>query len=591
MNTLDELANATHAAMIELPPYAVLADALDAATTRNERAALLGDVDAETRSAALAYLDAPAAVRERNRRLVWLRADPMRWGMLKRYYALGHVADMVDSWGTLLDPRLLAKGRSALLPFRLWPKQREMFEFFESRYRNGESGVVAKGRDIGASFCLMAWLTSMCLLHENFSAIIGSALEAKCDLSGSSQTLMAKARLYLDGLPEELRGGWNRANGSAHMRIWFENGSALTAQAGITIGRSDRAAVVAIDEHAFVEHAEIVDSAITATSDCRLYVSTPNGTNNIFFSKAHNDAIPRLTITIDDDPRKTPEWRERKIAADGMQRFKREYLCDFLADTKGQLMPREHLDACIDAHVKLGVKPTGRRYAAFDIGGGSDASAFCVVQGILVEQLDSWQSGTNLMTELRRAFALCDKYSVTEMCADAVGIGAAIEGDAQILNAERKTKKLPTIRVVAFKGSESPIFPDRPAVPGSSIKTEDAYLNRKSQSYAWLQYRAAQTFAAVSGEKIKSLDNILSISSTIKERNQLLSELGQIVGEDSTSGKLKIDKYGDGFSPNRADACAMATAPRKLPMVITEATADRLEEALRALPEREGAWA
>src|SRR5690606_20704236 len=75
---LDALAAATHAARIELPPSAVLANALDAATTRDERAALLANADGATRSRALAYLDEPLALRERTRRIAWLDADPMR---------------------------------------------------------------------------------------------------------------------------------------------------------------------------------------------------------------------------------------------------------------------------------------------------------------------------------------------------------------------------------------------------------------------------------------------------------------------------------------------------------------------------------
>lgn len=34
--------------------------------------------------------------------------------------------------------------------------------------------------------------------------------------------------------------------------------------------------------------------------------------------RARNDAIPRFFYRWSDDPRKTPEWREKKIAADGL---------------------------------------------------------------------------------------------------------------------------------------------------------------------------------------------------------------------------------------------------------------------------------
>jgi phage terminase large subunit len=585
---LDRLAEATHAAMITLPAFAELANALQAAnelTDSNERdnarAALLDAADSATQSAALAYLAAPSATRERDRRLAWMRKDPRRIAALKRYYK-SHIADFVHEHGATYDPRLLARGGSAIVPFALYPRQREMIDFMLARYANGEQGTIVKARDSGASWCAMSMLVSLCLFNDDFAAIIGSALEVKLDQSGAPGTLLAKARMFLNYLPEEFRGGWTLEKYSAHLRVWFPNGSSIQAQAGAQIGRGERASLVVLDEAAHLIDAEKIEEALAATSEVKIYISTPYGPDNMFALKARNEAVPRFDYSYLDDPRKAndPGWKERKIATDGLQRFNREYGCDFLAGTEGQLIPREHLDACIDAHVKLGIEPNGRRFGAFDIGGGGDPSAFCVVQGCLIEQLDSWPSGTNLLSELRKAFAFADKYGLTEFCADAVGIGASIEGDAEVINAERKAKRLPEIRVTSFKGSESPLFPERKAVPGSSIKAKDAYMNRKSQAYAWLQYRAAQTYAAVNGEKIKSTENVLSISSKIKERNQLLAELGQITGEESPTGKLKIDKYGEGFSPNRADSAAMATAPRRRPMNLTEAAVDRFEHML-----------
>jgi hypothetical protein len=57
------------------------------------------------------------------------------------------------------------------------------------------------------------------------------------------------------------------------------------------------------------------------------------------------------------------------------------------------------------------------------------------------------------------------------------------------------------------------------------------------------------------------------------------------VGEESTSGKLKIDKYGEGFSPNRADAAAMATAPRNRPMNISSKAVADLQDRLAHEPQ------
>jgi len=570
MNTdLDQLASATYAAMCEAPPHVQLATALVHADTREARAALIDAADPATRDAALRYAAEPDTTRERNRRLAWMREDPRRIGVLKHYYA-GHIATFVHDWGQTLDPRLLARGGSAIVPFHLFPKQRDMIDFMLERYRCNESGVIIKARDCGASWCAMSMLASLCLFNANFAAIIGSALEIKIDQSGTTGTLLHKARMFLQYLPEEFRGGWNADKFSAHLRIWFPNGSSIQGQAGEQIGRGERASIVVLDEAAHIERADTVDEALAATSDVKLYISSVNGPDNSFAVKARNDAIPRFYYRWSDDPRKTPEWRKKKIAADGLRKFNQEYDCDFLAGTQGQLIPREHLDACIDAHIKLGVEPTGRRYGAFDIGNGGDPSAFAVVYGFLIEHVESWPSSTNLLRECRKAFTVADTHDVVDLCADAVGVGASVEGDAQQLNGERIEQGTHRLRVKSFKGSESALFPERPAIPGSKYKTKDVYLNRKSQAYDWLRYRAAETYKAVQGEKIRDMDNILSISSKIPELNQLVAELGQITAEETMAGKLKIDKYGDGFSPNRADACAMAMAPRLRPMNISD---------------------
>lgn len=576
MTDLDQLAAEAYAAMCAPPPYAQLAAALLHAETREERATLIDAADAVTRDAALSFAAEPEATRERDRRLAWMREDPRRIAALRVYYT-AQIATFVHDWGQTLDPRLLARGGSAVIPFHLFPKQRDMIDFMIARYHASEPGVIVKARDCGASWCAMSMLASLCLFNPNFAAIIGSALEVKIDQSGTTGTLMHKARMFLSYLPEEFRGGWSVDKFSAHLRLWFPNGSSIQGQAGDQIGRGERASIVVLDEAAHIEHADTIDESLAATSDVKLYISSVNGPDNSFAVRARNDAIPRFYYRWADDPRKTPVWREKKIAADGLRKFNQEYDCDFLAGTQGQLIPREHLDACIDAHIKLNVEPTGRRFGAFDVGNGGDPSAFAVVHGCLVEHVESWPSGTNLLRECRKAFTVADKFVVTELCADAVGVGASVEGDAQQLNSERVAHGLPKLHVSSFKGSESALFPERPAVPGSKYKTKDTYLNRKSQAYDWLRYRAAETYKAVQGEKIRNVDNILSISSTIPELNQLLAELGQITAEETMSGKLKIDKYGEGFSPNRADAVAMAAAPRRMPLKISPELLDRVD--------------
>jgi hypothetical protein len=114
-----------------------------------------------------------------------------------------------------------------------------------------------------------------------------------------------------------------------------------------------------------------------------------------------------------------------------------------------------------------------------------------------------------------------------------------------------------------FKASETPLQPERPCVPGSSKKAKDEYPNKKSQAYDSIRFRAAVTYQMLQGET-GDPENIISISSQIpaEHRNKLLLELGQITCKETLGGKLQIDKYNGGASPNLADSFSLAAAPR-----------------------------
>src|SRR5262249_42739259 len=100
--------------------------------------------------------------RERAARLQWLRAQPDRFVKLKRYYAT-HWADFINDWGVTYDPRLIAKGQPAVIPFTLWPIQREWFAYVLRKWESGKPGVIRKSRDMGVSWLAMALSCTMIL--------------------------------------------------------------------------------------------------------------------------------------------------------------------------------------------------------------------------------------------------------------------------------------------------------------------------------------------------------------------------------------------------------------------------------------------
>lgn len=562
--------------MRELPPFAVLASRLAAAADRAERAALLADAEPATVASALEYLAEPEATRERSRRIAWARADSRRVAALHSYYAK-HIPQFIDDWALTFDPRL----RDAkLIPFRLYPKQWELAEALLDSYRTGESLTVVKSRDSGASWLSVCIAVSLAIFEPGFTCLIGSQLEGKIDLSGTNaNTLFGKARMFLEYLPEEFRGGWT-PKGDLYMRLWWPNGSVLFGQAGEAIGRSERASVALLDEYAHLMHPDKIDEALMATTPCKWYISSVNGTSNPFARRAMDGKNRVFWYRWTDDPKKTPEWAAKIIAHDGQRKFDREYGCDFLAGNADQMIKQAWLDAATDAHIKLKLTPVGRRYGGLDVGaGGDDANAFAVIHGgMLVERVEIWPSSVDQFRECEKAVRLAEQHNVVGFAGDAVGVGAGLEGTFRQIMTKRKEEGKARIHFDPFKAASSPEFPKKQYRPRSRDLVEDVLPNRKSQGYDDLARRLEITYNAltVPGYKYEQRD-IVSFSSQNPTHDKLMQELAQITSE-WRGQKLYVDKYGDGASPNAADAVMMALAPRQLPMRISDSALEATED-------------
>lgn len=561
----DVAAEAVYKAMCTLPRYATVALGCERVTTNAERAAVLASVDDETRAKAVAFMREPKALRERDRRLAWMRENPeTRVAGLKTYYAK-HIPEFIDDWALTFDPRL----RDAkLIPFRLYPKQWELASALLDSYYTGDSLTLVKSRDSGASWLAMCLAVALAIFEDGFTCLIGSQLESKIDQSGTNaNTLFGKARMFLDYLPEEFRGGWTPKNGDLYMRLWWPNGSVLFGQAGEAIGRGERASVALLDEYAHLLHPDKIDEALMATTPCKWYISSVNGTSNPFARRAMDGKNRVFWYRWTDDPKKTPEWAAKMIAADGQRKFDREYGCDFLAGNADQMFKQAYLDAATDAHIKLGLTPVGRRYGGLDVGAGDDPNAFAVVHGgMVVEHVEIWPSSKDQYRECEKAVRLADQHGVFAFAGDSVGVGERLEGTFRQIMERRQVEKKPAIRFYPFRASASPEFPQRRYRAGSKDLVQDIVPNRKSEGYDDLARRLEITYNAVTvpGYKYDERD-IVSFSSKNPNHNALVQELAQITSE-WRGAKLYVDKYGDGASPNAADAVMHALAPVNLGM-------------------------
>jgi phage terminase large subunit len=249
------------------------------------------------------------ALAERAEKLLRLRAKPESWAALRVFYRDNPV-EFINDWGVTFDPRNAEVGLPAVLPFSLFPKQVEYIQWLHARWKGREDGLVEKSRDMGASWLCVAFAVWLWSFYAQSVAGFGSRKEEYVDASGDPKSLFWKIREFIDYLPVELRPrGYERSRHANYMRIVNpENEAVIVGEAGDNIGRGNRTSIYFKDESAFYERPELIDAALSQTSNCKIDVSTPNGNGNPFYRKRHAGKVPVFTLHWRDDPRKGDEW-------------------------------------------------------------------------------------------------------------------------------------------------------------------------------------------------------------------------------------------------------------------------------------------
>lgn len=536
------------------------------------------------------YVSVYAARFERLRRLRDPETGPQYLAACKIFYAT-NIPQFIEDWGVTVDPRNAGSGRPLLMPFVLFPKQREFLQFIASRqeasHRGNGDGILVKSRDCGASWLAMAYSVTLCLFHNNINIGFGSEQEKKVDESGNPNCLFYKGRQFLRYLPREFRGSWDPKKHSAHMRITFpDTEGAITGEAGDNMGVGGRATAYFVDEAALVQRYPLVDVSLSNVTRCRIEMSSVRGIDNVFAQRARGGKIPRFDFHYRNDPRKVNITGEAQIVEhandDGdptlcivqpgekypdFQKFydskdewvqKQEFECDFLASISGGVIEAVWIQSAVGAAAKLGIEPSGDWLASFDIADtGDDKNSVDVRHGIELVHNEEW-SGNNInpTASIRHAFEVADRYNVRRMKYDAAGIGGTWHEYFDIVNDERAAAGRHRIEMEKFQGGAAVMDPESVA-PGTDRTNLDYFENLKAQCWMALRVRFMETHRAVLGEKYNK-DNIISIRPGVEKIDGLISELAQPTRTWSKNGKLMIDKTPDGVSsPNRGDSVMM----------------------------------
>lgn len=507
-----------------------------------------------------------------------LRANRRQFADLKLYYK-DHPAQFISDWGYTFDPRNVERDVPTLVPFVLFRRQEEWVTWLLERWKNQEPGITEKSRESGMSWLSVATACTLCLFNRGMVIGFGSRKEEYVDKIGNPKSLFEKARMFLSELPAEFLDGWNRDKHAGYMRITFPgSGSVLTGEAGDGIGRGDRTSLFFVDEAAFLEHPQLVDASLSATTNCRQDISTPNGMANSFAQRRHGGRIKVFTFSWRDDPRKGPDWYAKQLRELDPIVVAGEINIDYSGSVENALIPMPWIQSAIGAHTKLGVEPTGERRGALDVADeGRDRCAFAGRCGVLLESLKSWSGkGSTIFATTVKSFGLCEERGYPSFDFDSDGLGSGVRGDAEELNAQRRAIGKREIVAEPFRGSAGVYDPDGSLVEGRFNR--DFFANLKAQAFWSLRLRFQATHRAVTESRQVDPDDIISLDPDLDELPQLIQELSQPTYSINNVGKIVIDKAPDGaMSPNLADAVMIAYSPfRQSPYFAMSAAAIEL---------------
>jgi phage terminase large subunit len=508
--------------------------------------------------------------RKRYKRLLKLNSDPQLRAAVMSYYKT-HPADWITDWCVTFDPRNTAP-QPRIMPFVLFPRQREFIEFLHGCLQDKQSGLVEKCRDVGASYLSIAFSLWLFLFHPGTAIGWGSRKEEYVDKKGDPKALFPKIRQMMERLPKWMMPeGFDPRLHSTHMKIINPaNGSTIVGEAGESQGRGGRTTIYFKDESAWYEHPELIEAALGDNTDVQIDISSVNGTGNVFYRRrmagevwTPGCTIPRGKTRVfifdwRDHPAKNQAWYdERRIKAESealLHLFAQEVDRDYSGAVQGVIIPQPWVQAAIDAHIKLGFAPEGKKFAMQDVAdGGGDKNALVIRHGVVCTYADHW--GGEAGEAAKVAVPICNEQAVAELYYDPIGVGAGFKTQVNTMMSSVAWNR--RLNVFPWNAGAPPLDPDRPSIPGDSrsVLNKDAYKNLKAQSWFRARARFYKTYRAVIHGETFPHDELISISSKISRLHELCLELSQPVRKDTGDGKTVVDKKPDGAtSPNLADS-------------------------------------
>lgn len=234
----------------------------------------------------------------------------------------------INNYVYILHPK---KGK---VKFKLYDYQEKLIR----SYQQNRFNIVKASRQVGKTETSTAYLLWFALFHGDKTILV-----AANKLTNAKEVINRAQGIY-EELPDWLKPGideseWNKTS------LSFENGSKIIAQAtSASTGRGFAISLLYLDELAFVPphvQAEMWTSifpVLSAGGSC-IISSTPNGSTDLYHdlfieAEAKKNSFVAINVAWDEPPGRDEKFKESVIQDIGLQRWKQEYLAEFLTSEK-----------------------------------------------------------------------------------------------------------------------------------------------------------------------------------------------------------------------------------------------------------------
>lgn len=511
--------------------------------------------------------------------------DPNMIPSAKQFYR-DHPVEFINHWCSTYDPRNAVARESVWLPLILFDKQVELVEFVSACLHAQESGLVEKSRDMGATWCCIAFTTWLFLFWDQVAVGWGSRKREQVDRIGDQSSLFEKMRMLLRALPDAFKPkGFDENEHLTYMRCLNpETGSSVIGEIGDDIGRGGRTLIYFVDEAGHLEHPERVEAALLANSNVRIDISSVSGLGTVFYRKREAGVDWRrgqeiakgktnvFVMDWQDHPRKTQEWHDTqkaKLEGQGLGHvFAREVERNYASAVEGVIIPADWVVAAIDSNKKLQLDnmDAGKVIGGLDVAdSGRDNNALVVRKGAVVKLAEEWGERDTGRTA-RRAVGALTPHTPCELQYDAIGVGAGIKAETNRLCDDNLLPK--GLTLMPWVAGAAVQDPYGHVIPGDkhSPLNRDFYANLKAQAWWNVRRLFETTYRAVTEQDYNyDVDDLICLPSDLPLLRKLQKELSQAVATRTTSLKLVVDKTPEGaMSPNLADSLVMAFFPARL---------------------------